>query len=301
MIYITIDTCVWLRLLREDLYNLDNLFEEFCYWFENNYLTHITPQNIIREWDRNKVPETLRVIGEMNILNRNLIALSKGNQVLSSVYQPDIVQEIIEKRVERVDSILKTYSEIALESPKIFEDSISRNLNCLAPNHSKDSFRDTVNILTLIDYIKDQGYTNCYFTTRNYTDFSVEKIKKHYLHQQLVLDFQNASLTYVFFDDEPIGGKLLSILRPQLPSYEDFCKVQANIAEARILEEKKELPIASIENPDQDFLQNIKYIDLLLSKKVRTGFEEEMILSLIKRHESYKQYFFKNVGDNGMV
>jgi hypothetical protein len=302
MKYITLDTCVWLELLKIDLHNENNVFEEISYWIENKFLTHITPENIIREWDRNKVKKTIEIINQIKSINKTFLNPFKGNIALSSVYQPDVVEEIITKRIDRIEAILKTHSEIATENPAIYDAAIKRNLNCLAPNHSDDSFRDTINILTLINYIKSKGFSDCYFSTINYSDFSAEKSKKHELHQQLVDEFQSANLQYVFFDEDPVGGKLINVfLRPHLPSFQDFLKEKERIEQELILEEKKRESMAKIENPDKDYLENIKYIDLVLSKKVTTAFENEMIQSLIKRHNSYKQYFLRNVGNNGVV
>lgn len=213
-----------------------------------------------------------------------------------------MVGEIITERINRVDAILKTYSEIAKENPTVYDEAIKRNFDCEAPNHVDDSFRDTINILTLINYIKSKGYNKCCFSTINYTDFSAEKLKKHDLHPQLVTLFKNANLEYFFCDEEPFGNKLLNIgLRPALPSFQDYLKDKKDKEEAKELAAKKVVTITSIPSPDADYLENIKYIDIILAKKTQTAFDKELIKSLIGRHDSYKQYFFNQVGNNGMV
>ena len=302
MLYVTLDTCVWLEILKIDLHTNDNVFEEICYWIENKFLTHITPENIIREWDRNKVNKTFEIINQIKSFSQTALSPFKANKSLISTYQPDIVEDIIKGRIARVDSILKINSEIAKEDHAIYDAAVKRNLSGIAPNHSADSFRDTINILTIITYTQSKGYSSCYFSTINYKDFSIGKTKKHDLHPELVDDFRNASLQYVYFDVDPIGEKLLNVfLRPNLPSFQDYLKDQANKELGKILEEKKEVRFPKIENPDKDFLENIKYIDFVLSKTNRTKFDEEIIKLLIEGHDSYKQYFFKNVGNDGMV
>lgn len=302
MKYLTLDTCVWLGLIKIDLHNDNNIFEEICFWIENKNIVHITPENVIREWDRNKTKKAIQIINEVKTLNKTVINSFRGSTDLISAYQPDIVEEIITKRIDRVDTILKIHSEIAKESQVIYNEAIKRNLDCLAPNHSEDSFRDTINILSLIHYIKNKGYSECVFSTINYTDFSAEKQKKHDLHPHLLDEFKNSNLDYVFCDEDPFANKLLNVfLRPALPSFQDFLKKKKNDAEEKALQEKKSANISSIESADKDYLENIKYIDTILAKGQRTIVDEEIIKLIIDRHESYKQYFLRNVGSNGMV
>lgn len=218
MIYIALDTCVWLGLIKIDLHNDNNVFEEICYWIENKYIIHITPENIIREWDRNKAKKLIEITNDIKRLNNTIIHSFRGTSDLVSAYQPETIEEIISKRIDRVETILKVHSEIANETKAIYDDAIKRNFNCLAPNHTDDSFRDTINIFTIINHIKTNGYTDCIFSTINYADFSEGKTKKHDLHNQLIDDFNNANLQYVYCDEEPFGSKLLGVhLRPSLP------------------------------------------------------------------------------------
>lgn len=302
MIYITLDTCVWLGLIKIGLHDDNNVFEEICYWIEHRHIIHISPENIIREWDRNKVKKTLEIIKDINNLNKNAISAFKGNTNLSSAYQPDVVEDIITKRIGRVDAILKTHSEVAKENPTVYEDAIKRNFDCEAPNHTEDSFRDTINILTLVSYIESKGYSMCFFSTINYSDFSVDKSKKHDLHPQLADLFKKANLQYYFCDEDPFGNKLLNVgLRPVLPSFQDYLKDKKAKEAASELAKKKEVVTTAITSPDADYLENIKYIDIILAKKTQTAFDKELVKSLIGRHDSYKQYFLNQVGDNGMV
>lgn len=302
MIYITLDTCVWLGLIKIDLHNDNNVFEEICYWIENKHLTHITPDNIIREWDRNKAKKLIEISNDVKKLNNTIISSFKGTSDLVSAYQPDAVQDAVSKRIDRVETILKVHSEIAKENQTIYDDAIQRNFNCLAPNHSDDSFRDTINILTIIDYIKTQGYTDCIFSTINYADFSEGKAKKHDLHNQLIDAFKNANLQYLYCDEEPFASKLLGVsLRPNLPKFQDYLKEKKRQEDAKILASKKTVTTTTITNPDADYLENIKHLDMIIAKKTPTAWEQEIIKSLIGRHDSYKQYFFNNIGNNGLV
>ena len=304
MKYITLDTCIWLGLIKIGLHDDNNVFEEICFWIENKHIIHITPENMIREWERNKVKKTIEIINDTKTLNKNAIGAFKDNANLSSAYKPDVVQEIITNRIARVDVILKTHSEFAPENQTIYEEAIKRNFDCIAPNHTEDSFRDTINIFTLINYIKSKGYYECCFSTINYADFSEGKSKKHDLHSQLVDDFKNANLEYFYCDEEPFGNKLINIgLRKVLPRFQDYLKDKKDKEEAKALAAKKVVPasVIAIPSPDGDYLENIKYIDMILVRKTPTAFEQDLIKLLIGRHCSYKQYFLNNIGNNGLV
>lgn len=302
MIYIALDTCVWLGLIKIDLHNDNNVFEEICYWIENKHLTHITPENIIREWDRNKAKKLIEISNDIKKLNHNIISSFRSSSDLVTAYQPETIEEIVSKRIDRVETILKVHSERAEENQNIYEEAIKRNFDCLAPNHIDDSFRDTINILTIINYIKTNGYANCIFSTINYQDFSEGKTKKHDLHNQLIDDFKNANLEYVYCDESPFANKLFGVsLRPMLPDFQDHLKEKKREEDAKVLAIKKDMATTIITSPDADYLENIKHLDLILAKKTPTAWEQDMVKSLIGRHDSYRQYFFNNIGNNGLV
>ncbi len=184
------------------------------------------------------------------------------------------------------------------------KDAADRNLKTLAPNHKKDSFRDTVNILSLLAHLKIKGYATSIFTTLNHKDFAADGSKRYELHDNLKSDFAAVNLIYFYFDErENFGTRLFNELRKDssLPSYQDYLKDKKDKEEVKALLERKEVTIPSIANPDEDFLENIKYIDAILSKAEPTAMEKDMLKFITTRHDSYKQYFLKNVGNHGMV
>jgi uncharacterized protein with HEPN domain len=80
---------------------------------------------------------------------KSLKAFLKNNNEIISTYQSDIIKEKILARIEKIDRILNSYSKLVHQNDEILMDAAKRNLNLLAPNHIQDSFRDTINILTL--------------------------------------------------------------------------------------------------------------------------------------------------------
>ena len=304
MTNISIDTCIWLELLKVDFNKEDNYLEELCFWIENKHLNHIASENIIAEWNRNKITYQSEITAHFNKIKKDEISFFKHNSELSSTYQADIIENNVKKRIERIDLILNSHSVKVPISEEVLKDAAYRNLQTLAPNHKKDSFRDTVNILSLIFHLKNNGYTNCIFTTLNYKDFSVDGSKRYELHYQLAIDFSGANLTYEYFGETDMFGlKLFNHLRNELAShsFQDYLKERKDKEAAVALAAKKVVAVPAIENPDADYLDNIKYIDLILSKKTNSAFEREILKSLVDRHDSYKQYFLRNVGGNGLV
>ncbi len=304
MLNITIDTCVWLKLLSIDFKNEDNYFEEICFWIENNHIKHIVPTNIIDEWNRHKIAYQNDIVVYFKKLELESINPYKHNAEIASTYNSAAIESNVQKRIERIDVIFSIHSEKAPYDDNILIEAGKRNLNKSAPNHSKDSFRDTVNVISLIHYIKSKGYDNSIFTSINYKDFSVDSNKKYELHSHLKNDFASVNLDYIFFDEkENFGNLLFNQLRNKygLISFQTYLKDKKDKEEAQKLLAQKSIDTTQIATPDADYLENIKHIDMVLSKKVPTSFELEMIKSLIGRHTSYKQYFLNNLGNNGMV
>ncbi|WP_432410727.1 PIN domain-containing protein [Rasiella sp. SM2506] len=302
MIYITLDTCVWLGLIKIDLHKDNSVFEEICYWIENKHLTHITPENIIREWDRHKLKNASNLKNTSKSYYSSIQKQFQGNTSNDSTFISTDLDSLIDERINRVEKILKYFSEQAKENQNIYKEATKKILNCIAPNHSKESFRDTVIILTLTHYLTSKGYTNNFFSTINYTDFSESKSQKHELHHQLSDDFKNANLQYVYCDESPFASKLLGIsLRPILPNFQNYLKEKKREEDAKVLADKKDMVTTPVTSPDADYLENIKHLDLILAKKTPTSWEQDMVKSLIGRHDSYKQYFFNNIGNNGLV
>lgn len=303
-LYISIDTCVWLKLLSIDFNNEDNYLEEFCYWIEGKHLGLIMPTNMIDEWNRNKLGYQNDIVAFFRKKEKDSVHPFKHNTELASTYVAGEIEKKVQERIERIDRMFSNVCEKAPSSQAILLDAASRNLRKLAPNHSKDSYRDTVNILSLIDYLNIRRYPKAIFTTLNYKDFSEPNGKRFDLHSQLQADFASSNLSYEYFAEEAqFGKKLFSVLRKELAScsYQDHLKDKRAQQEAAALAEKKaEEPIV-VTSPDADYLENIKYIDMMVGKKKLTAVERDFLKSIIKRHESYKQYFFSKVGENGMV
>lgn len=245
---ITLDTCVWLELLKDSFYEPNSLFNEICYWIENKHVNHIAPQNIIKEWHRNKSNEQKRVIA--HIKEREALQggdFFKNNPEIKSTYQPDVIEEKIRERIEKVDNIFSNYSEIAPNKDQILLKAAARCLNEEPPNHKKESFRDSVNIFTLIDHLIEHGHSNSLFTTID-GDFNDGK-RSIELHHELKKHFENADLSYVYFGNKKnvkdtkgqLGNLFIHTVlkkKPDIPRLFDYLKKQQEERDKRKLEEK---------------------------------------------------------------
>jgi hypothetical protein len=178
----------------------------------------------------------------------------------------------------------------------------------LAPNHDKDSFRDTLNILTLINYLNDNNIPEgCMFSTNNYKDFSetkgsVDTKKQKNLHAELKPLFQLVNLDYIFFALKTgnYGAEFMSKLRGEskqkgLPCYKDYLEDQRRQEEEHKRVRKEGIDNIRRDNPNAEYLENIKILDGTLSKAVHTRHERDAAKLMIDSDVRYEQYFFKKV------
>lgn len=287
--YVALDNCVWLELLKARFTGPNNVFDELMYWIEKNEIKCITTDNLIREWDRNKEQQIGTILGG----EKRIASLFKINEDVATSTDTDRLLTILEGRVQRVDTVLKTQSEIAPETDEIILQAWKRNYKLLAPNHKKDSFRDTMNILCLLDYCKKNGYS-CLFATKDGDYYDSDP---HKLHPNLAPNFKEAGMEYVFFDSDLKRNKLLNhYLRPRHSDYNSYL---AEMRKKDVAEQKQN--IIAVEVPDDEYLDSLHYIDDILSKKKPSRPDMKIIEMLINSHESYKQYFLRKVGDNGLV
>lgn len=304
MLNITLDTCVWLKLLYIDFKNEDNYLEEICFWIENKHIKHIVPTNVIDEWNRHKLSYQNILVAYFKRKEQESINFIKHNAEIASTYNAEEIQKSVQKRIERIDTIFSTHSEKAPYDDSLLKEAGLRNLQTIAPNHKGDSYRDTVNILSLIQYLKSKGYAKSIFTTDNYKDFCVDGGNRYELHDGLKTEFASANLTYEYLGEiDAFGTRLFNLLRKELVanSFQVYLKEKKDKEQAATLAAKRLVAPTTISSSDADYLENIKHIDLILAKKIPTAFEEEILQSLIHRHNSYEQYILHNIGNNGLV
>lgn len=287
MIYLTLDTDSWLYLLS----GLDdgeyNMLEELLFWIERGEVKCILPENIKTEWERNKAKKVLQIRNALADYQKSHAAFIKANKVLREAVDPDRFDLTAQQRIAKLDTIFSS-CEVAHVTEDILVQAGRMNLSEMAPNHSQDSFRDTVNILSLIKFIKAKGYATCHFVTENYTDFS-DTNKPSRLHPQLTQLFDEVGLTYTY--------KIYVFLnrnRSSFSSYRDYLVKQKSKEDVEEIKDLAQVPFVH-ENLDNEYLDHLPYIDRILSKKNPTSFERNLLHTLMQSHSSYKRYVFSKM------
>lgn len=70
------------------------------------------------------------------------------------------------------EGVLEIINHNTIDKDYLLDDIMYRALNCVRPfSESKEEFKDTIIWHTVIEDIKKNGYTNCYFISNNHSDF----------------------------------------------------------------------------------------------------------------------------------
>lgn len=302
MTYITPDTCILLSLLKLNIHSIDNQFEELLFWFENRHLGCITTPNLLREWERHKTSSKNQIIVELKKADEHFSKTLTLIDPANSTVQSDLIEKVLNRRIDRLDNLLYTIAEIADEEESIIREAAARSINCIAPCHDKDSFRDSLNILHLLSFIKRNGYTDCYFVTNNHKDFS-DKEDRFTIHSQLKSDFADGSLQYIYFEvEQNYAGKFMQIMRSRgLPVFSEHLNEVQRKEKEKELEERKKEQVHTMKSTEMDYLENIQHIDTILKKKEPTIVEKKILELLFAENPAYRTYFMENLGKYGMA
>ena len=139
MIYITLDTCVWLELLKADWTTKTNLLEEMIFLIEKKHITCITTKNLNREWNRNKGKKKKEILNDFKKMHTDSIAAFKSHPLLSEIYDETKIEEETDRRIERLDQLFETLAEEAPETEEILLEAARKNLGCQPPNHGRET------------------------------------------------------------------------------------------------------------------------------------------------------------------
>ncbi len=143
----------------------------------------------------------------------------------------------------------------------------------------KNSMSDALILLSSISYLseiskvdpstseKECQFPESFFVSSNKGDFSAPNNKEE-IHPDLkpVLHETNTKFYYTL-------SQLIKSLGYDLTDEEE----------------------AEIDNFDTDYLDNLKHLDMVISKWTKNAFDEEIVISLFSKNNNYKQYFFKNL------
>jgi|GEM_PF-1067686 len=297
MIYLAIDTDVWLHLATVGYDKEHNPFDELCYWLETGEVGLIIPDHIIVEWERNKESTiaTIKTSIASSVAQLKNIPALQDRKFVQSVFNSDNFEASARLRVSKIDEILEKHVRIAPLTDNAQKEASYRTLNRLAPSHKKDSFSDAVNVFSVLDYVRDNDLTSVIFVTKNYRDYS-SLSHKHLVHPDLKTLFDEVSLGYAPEVDDLFN----KTLRPKLSSFADHLEHQKKLhAEALQNELKKEQELLA--NTDEDFIINSEMLEHILKQPRPSVFQEKMLHELIKTDEHCRKYFFAKVDSPGWL
>ena len=288
MVYLAIDTDVWLHLATFGFEKEHNPFDELCYWIEQDAVTCIISEHIIAEWDRNKEKKISKIKNTMATSVGQIRSAIQDRAALNKIFNSDNFEAISRARVGLVEGLFNKQVIVTAITDEIKVEAGNRTLQRLAPSHEKDSYSDAVNILSVLKYIRDYALSPAIFVSHNTSDFSAIDDKK-LLHPDLLPLFSEVLLAYSSNVDQ-----LFAQLRDQLPKYADHLKrlsAERQTDEQIAAKAEKE----RLANTDEDYIGNVSMIELVLKQARPTQLQFKTILILIENDANCRKYFFDHV------
>jgi|GEM_PF-4421028 len=134
MIYLAIDTDVWLHLAATGFDKEQNLFDELCYWIEAGVVNCIVPEQIVDEWHRNQENKIKRIKTAINASAGELQQVVKDDRSLNKLYSASNFESVSRGRAARID---KLFREQVLIAPVTKEIMICGWLILLSRKHTR--------------------------------------------------------------------------------------------------------------------------------------------------------------------
>lgn len=221
MYNIALDTCIWINL-GNALYN-DSTLDTLIKLVKDKNVRIILPTIVVEEWNKNKGTKIINSIKE--ITSNKVEKIKEFSKFVSTLkecnksidYIVSKKEEIIEARIEHAEKTIKKIDDLfnyetTIKIPistEIKLKSVKWLLDKKAPGHKKSSMADTLIVLSVIDYIKNNKLTSNIFVTSNTRDFNSAN-KKEDIHEDLQPLFNDNSIEY--FNNI---GKALNKIKPE--------------------------------------------------------------------------------------
>jgi hypothetical protein len=284
MIQLTFDTDVWLNLLKIGYHDSDR-FEEILQILYVDELTILLPENIRKEFERGIERKRGSILTEIKNITKLVSPINQNNKKIEELKNADWVDSVLAKRIVKIKELFNRKATLIPSfTDQIYITSAKRCVDCQAPNHKKDSMRDTINIFSLYFYLVCKPKGEVHFVTENYKDFSESDLKKMNLHHELVPIFGHVGMIYHF----GFNNYYQQMLRPILLVDSNKHKVENSI-------HAKSTDTIIDDKSNNEYLKNIQIIDLALKASEPSLFLVESVFNLVLKDIGYKDYFFKNV------
>lgn len=289
MIYLTLDTCIWINSL-DEAWKLESQLDILEVLINEGHVKLLTPTIIISEWKKNKDDQVKVRAKKLE----NFFGMAE--EILPSAFfsdykKQDVQNQIILNQLDRIENILKL-SEIIPINDEIEKQVINWGIKKLAPMHKKTSVADAIIIFSIFNFSNKNLGNQFYFISNNTDDFC-EKIngKSTNLHKDLQPLFNQFGVRY-FNRIEHAFGEL------QIFNNSDFAFNFDEIRKNRIKNKLKN----KLYNPDLEkvvsnqrssFIVNVDTLKFILKETTPTKEQVIFILALIESDDDYEKAFYE--------
>lgn len=190
MINLLIDTTSWKRLISKT--EVSKSLHQVSKWVKGNEVTLLCPAILQDEWQRHREVE-------LKAAKTSVAKAEKEVKLLG--YMPGESQlqfalDLLQSQISVVDELFQM--SVPIETPdSVLRNSAERQLQHRPPFHNKkDSLKDCILILTVIEYLRGEGHKELFFLSDNYNDFAVQNDNDYQLNPDILSNYPDLSVKY---------------------------------------------------------------------------------------------------------
>lgn len=249
MIYLGLDTCVWLNIAKLDD---DTLLSSLEQLINENKITFVVPEIVKIEFSRNKEIKIIEPLKKSyhsklkNIQEMSKLVEKPDSETIQSIFQKYTVNyenllEIHTKNIERIERILNEGIHITPSMEQHAEAAIMA-LDKKAPffGEKKNEMTDCLILFSVLEAAKNQNCKPIYFITDNVDDFAVSKREENNerftMHENIVHFFDEPDVNYLL---SPKLTELIDMIQPHLINEDDAQRIDEDIKFIRDEEERR--------------------------------------------------------------
>lgn len=285
MIYLALDTNIWIYLL-DEAWKGDNSLEYLEHWIAENQIRIVLPEIVQKEWNKHKEGQKQERVKKLN----DFLAMAKEifpNEFLQDQLTPEHLNHIVSEYSDRIERIISQNSEILPIEETIKLKAIEWGLERKAPMHKGSSLADTLIVLTLLEFAANHPQDKVYFLSENTADFC-KNGNKNEIHDDLLPAFTETGLVWM----RPIS-RLIYEMKKVLPVTVDIQAVKRGRLK-RKFEQVIFNPAVSetLSHHSDSYLDNINTLDPILRLENPTKQQIMLALNLIDSGDNYAHYFY---------
>jgi len=292
MIYLTLDTNIWINSLYESGKDY-NFIESLEYWIEKGDVQILLPEIIKKEWERNREKHKENCVEVWRMFfNKAIKVFYAHSEVIKQLMTPENLEERAEVQIKRIENIFENSILIPITDEYKIKATELAEQKAAPFFDDKNSIGDAYIYISMIDFITKKELLNCIFISCNYKDFSKDKGSKDIIHPNLESEFTKLKIKYYNCIED-----FLIAHSSQLPDISEYKKRKALKEELRKIERALLLPqpLESFTGLQDSYIEDIEHLDIILEKKTPTKKEASFALALINSEDSYKRHFLRKV------